>query len=77
MNVFDNGDPIKIDDKYLLLAGVSTQFKKIKEIIPYIYYHLTLENNGDDDERFGIYANGILTETVSKNQFNDFSYELI
>ena len=27
-----------------------------------------LENNGDNNERFGVWANGILTETPSKNQ---------
>jgi hypothetical protein len=29
----------------------------------YTYYHLLLENNDDVEERFGIWANGILTET--------------
>jgi hypothetical protein len=29
----------------------------------YNYYHLLLENNDDEEERFGIWANGILTET--------------
>jgi hypothetical protein len=28
---------------------------------------LVLENNGDDNERYGIWANGILTETPSKS----------
>jgi hypothetical protein len=29
-----------------------------------------LENNGDDEERFGIWANGVLTETPSKKIFS-------
>lgn len=42
----------KIDDKYLLLSSVSSDFIKLKDANIYTYYHLTLENNGNDDERF-------------------------
>jgi hypothetical protein len=35
----------------------------------YTYYHFVLENNSNDDERFGIWANGILSETICKNLF--------
>lgn len=77
MMVFGDGNPIKIDNKFLLLAGVSSLFKQITEQKIFTFYHLSLENNGDDNERFGIWANGILTETVSKKQFNEFNYELI
>ena len=66
-----------IDDKYLLLAAVSNDFKKIENNNLYTYYHFTLENNGSDDERFGVWANGILTETVSKNQFSNHKYTLL
>lgn len=59
-----------IDDKYLLLASVSRAFIKLENTNLYTYYHFILENNGDDDERFGVWANGILTETPSKNQIN-------
>jgi hypothetical protein len=67
-----NGTTPKIDDKYLLLAGVSNDFIKEENKNMYTYYHFTLENNGDDDERFGIWANGILTETPSKNYFTNY-----
>jgi len=43
----------------------------------YIYYHFILENNGNNDERFGVWANGILTETPSKNQFMNHKYTLL
>ena len=66
-----------IDDKYLLLSAVSNDFKKIENNNLYTYYHFTLENNGSDDERFGVWANGILTETVSKNQFSNHKYTLL
>jgi hypothetical protein len=66
-----------IDDKYLLNCSVSNDFEKINNKDLYIYFHLTLENNGDNDERFGIWANGILTETPSKNQFINNKYTLL
>jgi len=66
---------IKIDDKHLLLLGLSDKFIQMKDSNIYTYYHLVPENNGDDDQRFGIWANGVLTETPSKNQFMSHKYE--
>jgi len=68
------GETPKIEDKYLLLSCVSKDFTKLQNNELYTYYHLTFENNGNDDERFGIYANGILTETPSKKQFNKYIF---
>ena len=56
----------KIEDKYLLLAAVSKDFVKINDTNTYTYYHFILENNGNDDMQFGVWANGILSETMSK-----------
>jgi hypothetical protein len=66
-----------IDDKYLLLSSVSNDFKKLENNNLYTYYHFILENNGNDDERFGVWANGILTETPSKKQFTNHKYTLL
>ena len=66
-----------IDDKYLLLAALSKDFTKLDNTHPYIYYHFILENNGDNDERFGVWANGVLTETPSNNQFTHHKYTLL
>lgn len=68
------GGTLMIDDKYLLLSAISNDFIKIEGIQSYTYYHFTLENDGNDDERFGVWANGILTETPSKNQFTNHKY---
>jgi hypothetical protein len=59
----------KIDDKYLLLSCVSKDFKKIQDKEIYTYYHFALEHNKNKDEQFGVWANGILTETMSVNKF--------
>ena len=71
------GETPIIDDKYLLLAAVSNDFKKIENTNLYTYYHFILENNGNDDERFGVWANGILTETPSKDFFMGRIYNLL
>jgi hypothetical protein len=55
-----------IDNKRLLLSCVSDQFTPMQDTDIYTYYHLLLENNNDDEERFGIWANGILTETPNE-----------
>jgi hypothetical protein len=71
------GTTCMIDDKYLLLSAVSKEFLKLENTNVYTYYHFILENNGNDDERFGVWANGILTETPSKKQFTNHKYTLL
>lgn len=67
----------EIDNKKLLLAGVSSLFKQIKDEKTFTYYHFILENNGDDNERFGVYANGVLVETPCKNTFKNFKINIL
>jgi hypothetical protein len=71
------GKPIQVDDKYLLLVSLCKDFVKLEDTNLYTYYHFILENNGNDEERFGIWANGILTETPSKNHFITHKYTLL
>jgi len=52
-----------IDKKHLVLSCVSDEFVPMQNHNRYHYYHLLLENNDDEEERFGIWANGVLTET--------------
>jgi hypothetical protein len=59
----------KIDNKYLLLSSASDHFEQITTKKPYVYYQLVLDNEHDDDAMYGIWANGILTETPSKQFF--------
>jgi len=52
--------------------------KKLENKNLYIYYHFILENNGNDiEERYGVWANGILTETPSKNYFMSQRFTLL
>ena len=70
--VWKHGTPLKIDDKYLLLAAMDDRFQRIEDKELYTYYHIVLENDGDDDQRYGIWANGLLTETISVNQYKEY-----
>ncbi len=66
---------VVIDDKIVILAPVSAEFTQIKDRDIYTYYHFVVENDGDDDRRYGVYANGFLTETPSKNQANSKNFK--
>ena len=57
---------LTIDNKHLLLACCSEKFSPMQDNELYTYYHLLLENNNDKEKRFGIWANGILTETPNE-----------
>jgi hypothetical protein len=65
-----------IDKKYLLLAAASPDFVSIQNTKLYVYYNLVLDNENDEEVRFGIWANGILTETPSKKIFSQQKFIL-
>jgi hypothetical protein len=66
-----------IDNKHLLLSSISKDFVKLENNDVYTYYHFILENNGNDENRFGVWANGVLTETPSKTHFIKHNYILL
>lgn len=59
---------LKIEDKFLLQACVNEDFEDVKIKDEYILYQLVLEHE-NKNERYGIWANGILSETMSENTF--------
>jgi len=61
---FNNITPM-IDDKYKLLACIDKRFEQIDFEDNVELYHILLENN-NINEQYAIYANGILTETISE-----------
>ena len=67
----------KIDGKFLLLAAISNKFVKIENTDRYTYYHLALENDEKKNKRYGIWANGILSETTFKSHFLKHKYQLL
>jgi hypothetical protein len=72
-----------IDDKYLLLAFVVSNpelVSKVDDNLEYNLYHIVLEND-DLDGQYGIYSNGLITETMSinyyKNNYNRGMFSII
>ena len=53
----------KIDDKYVLGAAYSNLFKEEKQKKIYNIYHLEIDG---ENQRYGIYANGVLAESLQK-----------
>ena len=64
----------KVDGKFALLACHSDLFEPIKNNDVYTLYHLVLESDSDS-QQFGIYAQGVLSESTSKNYFNSCFFE--
>lgn len=66
------GELDPIDDKFLLLAGKSKLFEQIQGDELFDIYHLCLEGDTPEhDKRYGIWANGVLTESTYKKIIYD------
>ena len=59
----------KIDGKYKVTAWASEKFNVINDDKKYVYYHLVLENDGNVNKQYGIWCNGILTESQCEKHF--------
>jgi hypothetical protein len=55
----------KIDDKYKLIAYYDNNFMEVRKDIVVSIYHLVLENE-NKYINYGIYANGVLTESIDE-----------
>jgi hypothetical protein len=70
----------KIDDKYKLIAYYDNTFVEVKQNIVVSIYHLVLENE-NKYVNYGIYANGVLTESIDevnllRYYFNDVNEKI-
>jgi hypothetical protein len=70
------GERVMIDDKYLLMVSISNKFIKLEDTNFYTYYHFVLENDRDDT-RFGVWSNGVLSESTPKIDFIKHNYTLL
>lgn len=59
----------EIDGLYMVNAGLSSLFEKIHTEEIFTIYHIVLENDGDKDKQYGVWANGILSETLSERSY--------
>jgi hypothetical protein len=71
------GLQFKIDDKWLSFAENNADFVKIDDHQIYKYYNFSMENDGDKDRRFGVWANGVLCETPSEKQLDSFEINML
>jgi hypothetical protein len=60
-----------IDNLLSIITADSDKFEKVMDKNVYKYYHFSLETDGDEDRRFGVYANGILVEVPSNNMMDN------
>jgi uncharacterized repeat protein (TIGR01451 family) len=58
-----------IDGKYMIMAAVSNKFIKLTDTGEYVYYHLVLEDDGCSERQYGIWANGVMSESQSRDKF--------
>jgi hypothetical protein len=65
-NWFNRGKDSMIDGKYMVLACLSDKFEKVMTKKKFQIYHFALENDGDKNKRYLVWANHVLTETPSK-----------
>jgi hypothetical protein len=63
-----------VDGLLSIITADSDKFEKVEDTNVYNYYHFCLDGDGDNDRRFGIYANGLLVETPSNNMMDNALY---
>jgi alpha-tubulin suppressor-like RCC1 family protein len=66
----DKNNLLVIDNLLAIITADSDKFEKVMDTNVYKYYHFALETDGDNDRRFGVWANGILVETPSNNMMD-------
>lgn len=63
---FNRGKDSMIDGKYMVLACLSDKFEKVMTKKKFQIFNFALENDGDENKRYLVWANQVLTETPSK-----------
>jgi hypothetical protein len=59
----------KVDDKFMLNAWVSDKAEPVLDADFFTIYHLVLEHDDDENKKYGIWANGLLTELQCEKHF--------
>lgn len=67
-----------LDEKQKVIACFDKEFEQYNEQGYFNIYNIVLENNGDVEKNYGIYANGILVESTNEKTLKkDIDIELI
>ena len=67
----DKNNLLVIDNLLSIITADSDKFEKVLDTNVYKYYHFSLDSDGDEDRRFGVYANGVLVEVPSNNMMDN------
>ena len=65
-SIYYYGEVKKLDNKFMLLSCVNSKAIKLNNNNLYYVYNFVLENS-NPNSHYGIYANGILVESMSEN----------
>jgi hypothetical protein len=65
------GGNLRIEDRYMWLASECPLFEPIQDNETYTYYHIALKHKNEPNRKYGIWANGVLTETASEKQIRN------
>jgi hypothetical protein len=71
-----NGKQYRLDGKYMIPACISKRFSKILTREQFTYYHIVLDCSSDSTH-YGIWANGVLTESQSPSDFMKHNFDYI
>ena len=63
----------RINDKILLLAAASDKFVLLNNRDTYTVYHFVLENDGDKNQKYGVWANNTLVQSISENVYDKYN----
>lgn len=69
LHIANHGRDARIEDKRLLLARLSSKFIRLPEGEKYTYYQFSLDNRGNNNFHYGVWANGVLSESCSEDVY--------
>ena len=64
----------KMDGFYMVMTAVSKDFVPLTDNDIHDYYHVVLEDDGNPEQSFAIWANDVLVESQSRTNFSDTLY---
>jgi hypothetical protein len=70
-------DVCQIDNRHTMPLAASQRAVQLTDTNTYTYYHLVLEDDGDAMRKYGVWANGVLVESSTREQFLAHRYTLL
>jgi len=67
----------KIGQKKLVMSSISDKFEQIVNRDEYTYYHFCVEDVEKSSKKFGVWANGVLSEIPAADQFKSLNLQIV